>query len=73
MDLRGYGPSSKPTGLSDHSYKIFYMAQDAISIMSHFELVHELTTLRGTITGSFEYGWLYTMALDHPSRFYFQR
>lgn len=63
-DLRGYGDSSKPRGLSDHSnYSFRRMAQDQIEVMSHlgFEKFSVAGHDRGARTA-------YRMALDHPDR-----
>jgi haloacetate dehalogenase len=63
-DLRGYGDSSKPRGLPDHSnYSFRRMAQDQVDVMAalgfsrFFVAGHD----RGARAG-------YRMALDHPDR-----
>ena len=61
-DLRGYGDSSKPEGLPDHSnYSKRVMAQDMIQVMKHlgFDRFHVMGHDRGARVG-------YRMALDHP-------
>lgn len=63
-DLRGYGESSKPRGLPDHSnYSFRRMAQDQVDVMAHFGFSsfgvagHD----RGGRTA-------YRMALDHGAK-----
>lgn len=61
-DLRGYGDSSKPEGLPDHSnYSKRVMAQDQIAVMKAlgFDRFHVMGHDRGARVG-------YRMALDHP-------
>ena len=61
-DLRGYGDSSKPEGLPDHSnYSKRVMAEDMISLMRAlgFARFHVMGHDRGARVG-------YRMALDHP-------
>lgn len=61
-DLRGYGDSSKPEGLSDHSnYSKRQMAEDNIAVMKAlgFEKFHLMGHDRGARVA-------YRMALDHP-------
>ncbi len=63
-DLRGYGDSSKPRGLPDHSnYSFRRMAQDQLEVMAHlgFEKFSVAGHDRGARTA-------YRMALDHPER-----
>lgn len=61
-DLRGYGDSSKPQGLPDHSnYSKRAMAQDQIDVMRHFGF--ERFALVGQDRGG-RVG--HRMALDHP-------
>lgn len=61
-DLRGYGDSSKPEGLPDHSnYSKRVMAEDMIALMRAlgFEKFHIMGHDRGARVA-------YRMALDHP-------
>jgi len=63
-DLRGYGQSSKPKGLPDHSnYSFRAMANDLVAVMKHFG--HERFAVcghdRGARTG-------HRMAVDHPDK-----
>ena len=61
-DLRGYGDSGKPRGLSDHrNYSFRRMAQDQVDVMRHlgFERFMVAGHDRGARTA-------YRMALDHP-------
>ena len=61
-DLRGYGQSSKPEGLPDHSnYSKRVMAEDMIAAMRQlgYEHFHVMGHDRGARVG-------YRMALDHP-------
>lgn len=61
-DLRGYGDSSKPEGLPDHSnYSKRVMAQDMIAVMKTlgFDKFHIMGHDRGARVA-------YRMALDHP-------
>ena len=63
-DLRGYGDSSKPAGLPDHSsYSFRRMAEDQLAVMAHlgFERFAVAGHDRGARTA-------YRMALDHPER-----
>src|SRR5690606_14551587 len=61
-DLRGYGDSSKPEGLPDHSnYSKRAMAQDQIDVMRHFGF--ERFALVGQDRGG-RVG--HRMVLDHP-------
>ena len=63
-DLRGYGDSSKPHGLPDHSsYSFRRMAEDQVEVMAHlgFETFAVAGHDRGARTA-------YRMALDHPDR-----
>ncbi len=63
-DLRGYGDSSKPAGLPDHSsYSFRRMAEDQLEVMAHlgFERFSVAGHDRGARTA-------YRMALDHPER-----
>jgi haloacetate dehalogenase len=62
MDLRGYGDSSQPEGLPDHSnYSKRALAQDALDVMTH--LGHS-----SFFVGSHDRGArvAYRLALDHP-------
>jgi haloacetate dehalogenase len=62
-DLRGYGASSKPRCLADHSnYSFRSMAQDQLDLMRAlgFERFHLIGHDRGGRTG-------HRMALDHPA------
>lgn len=61
-DLRGYGDSSKPEGLADHStYSKRVMARDQIAVMEAlgFNRFHVMGHDRGARVA-------YRMALDHP-------
>lgn len=61
-DLRGYGDSGKPEGLSDHSnYSKRVMAQDQLELMAAlgFSRFHVMGHDRGARVA-------YRMALDHP-------
>lgn len=63
-DLRGYGDSSKPEGLPDHSnYTFRRMAQDQVEVMQHlgFERFAVTGHDRGARTA-------FRMALDHPDK-----
>ena len=63
-DLRGYGDSSKPRGLPDHSnYTFRRMAQDQVEAMSHLgcDRFYVAGHDRGART-------TYRMALDHPDK-----
>ena len=63
-DLRGYGDSSKPRGLPDHSnYSFRRMAQDQVDVMAHlgFDKFGVAGHDRGARTA-------YRMALDHPGK-----
>src|SRR5207249_545079 len=62
-DLRGYGDSGKPRGLSDHrNYSFRRMAQDQVDVMRHlgFERFMVAGHDRGARTA-------YRMTLDHPA------
>jgi haloacetate dehalogenase len=61
-DLRGYGDSSQPQGLPDHSnYSKRAMAQDQIDVMRHFGFE------RFAVVGQDRGGRVaHRMALDHP-------
>lgn len=61
-DLRGYGDSSKPQGLPDHSnYSKRAMAQDQIDVMRHYGFE------RFAVVGQDRGGRVaHRMALDHP-------
>src|SRR5262245_38975016 len=63
-DLRGYGDSSKPQGLPDHSnYSKRAMAQDQIDVMKHFGFD------RFDVVGQDRGGRVtHRMALDHPDK-----
>lgn len=62
-DLRGYGDSSKPPGLADHSnYSKRVMAQDMIEVMR--ELGHDTFHVCGHDRGG---RVAHRMALDHPA------
>ena len=61
-DLRGYGDSSKPAGLPDHSnYSKRVMAQDQLTLMRHlgFESFDLLAHDRGARVA-------HRLAVDHP-------
>jgi haloacetate dehalogenase len=63
-DLRGYGESSKPRGLPDHSnYSFRRMAQDQVDVMAHFGFGSFFVAGhdRGARTA-------YRMALDHGDK-----
>lgn len=63
-DLRGYGDSSKPRGLPDHSnYSFRRMAQDQVEVMEHlgFDEFCVAGHDRGGRTA-------FRMALDHPDK-----
>ena len=63
-DLRGYGDSSKPEGLPDHSnYSFRRMAQDQVDVMQHlgFERFAVAGHDRGARTA-------FRMAMDHPDK-----
>ena len=63
-DLRGYGDSSKPRGLPDHSnYSFRRMAQDQVDVMAHFGF--DKFCVAGHDRGA---RTAYRMALDHPGR-----
>ncbi len=62
VDMRGYGDSSKPQGLPDHSnYSKRTMAQDMIRVMAHygFRQFHAVGHDRGARV-------LHRLVLDHP-------
>jgi haloacetate dehalogenase len=63
-DLRGYGDSSKPTGLPDHStYSKRTMAQDMVDVMD------QLGVQRFGVCGHDRGGRVaHRMAVDHPTR-----
>jgi haloacetate dehalogenase len=63
-DLRGYGDSSKPQGLPDHSnYSKRAMAQDQVDVMRHFGFE------RFAVVGQDRGGRVaHRMALDHADR-----
>ena len=63
-DLRGYGDSSKPPGLPDHSnYSKRAMAQDQIDVMQHFGFE------RFAVVGQDRGGRVtHRMTLDHPDK-----
>lgn len=63
-DLRGYGDSSKPQGLPDHSnYSKRAMAQDQVDVMQHFGFD------RFAVVGQDRGGRVaHRMALDHPAK-----
>jgi haloacetate dehalogenase len=63
-DLRGYGDSSKPQGLPDHSnYSKRAMAQDQVDVMKHFGFE------RFAVVGQDRGGRVtHRMALDHPDK-----
>lgn len=58
-DLRGYGDSSKPSGVADMAFR--EMAADQVALMAHlgFDRFHMVGHDRGARTG-------HRMALDHP-------
>ena len=61
-DLRGYGDSSKPRGLEDHSnYTFRRMAQDQVEVMA--ALGHRTFQVAGHDRGA---RVAYRMAIDHP-------
>ena len=62
-DLRGYGDSSQPQGLPDHSnYSKRAMAQDQVDVMRHFGFE------RFAVVGQDRGGRVaHRMALDHPT------
>ena len=63
-DLRGYGDSSKPRGLSDHSnYTYRRMAQDHVDVMKHFGF--DKFFLGGHDRGG---RTAFRLALDHPEK-----
>ncbi len=63
-DLRGYGDSSKPRGLPDHStYSFRRMAQDQVEVMA--QLGFDRFSVAGHDRGS---RTAYRMALDHPAK-----
>jgi len=63
-DLRGYGDSSKPRGLSDHSnYTYRRMAQDHVEVMKHFGF--DKFFLGGHDRGG---RTAFRLALDHPEK-----
>jgi haloacetate dehalogenase len=63
-DLRGYGDSSKPPGLSDHSnYSRRVMAQDQVDVMRH--LGFDTFALIGQDRGG---RVAHRLVLDHPDR-----
>jgi haloacetate dehalogenase len=61
-DLRGYGDSSQPQGLPDHSnYSKHAMAQDQVDVMRHFGFT------KFAVVGQDRGGRVaHRMALDHP-------
>ena len=63
-DLRGYGDSSKPQGLPDHSnYSKRALAQDQVDVMKHFGFE------RFAVVGQDRGGRVaHRMALDHPDK-----
>jgi haloacetate dehalogenase len=63
-DLRGYGDSSKPQGLADHSnYSKRALAQDQVDVMRHFGFE------RFAVVGQDRGGRVaHRMALDHPEK-----
>jgi len=63
-DLRGYGDSSKPRGLADHSnYSKRTMAQDQVDVMKHFGFE------RFAVVGQDRGGRVaHRMALDHADK-----
>jgi haloacetate dehalogenase len=63
-DLRGYGDSSKPQGLADHSnYSKRAMAQDQVDVMKHFGFE------RFAVVGQDRGGRVtHRMALDHADK-----
>jgi haloacetate dehalogenase len=63
-DLRGYGDSSKPQGLPDHSnYSKRALAQDQVDVMKHFGFD------RFAVVGQDRGGRVaHRMALDHPDK-----
>ncbi len=63
-DLRGYGDSSKPQGLPDHSnYSKRAMAQDQVDVMKHYGFD------RFAVVGQDRGGRVaHRMALDHPEK-----
>ena len=63
-DLRGYGDSSKPRGLPDHSnYTYRRMAQDHVDVMKHFGF--DKFFLGGHDRGG---RTAFRLALDHPEK-----
>lgn len=63
-DLRGYGDSSKPRGLPDHTnYSFRRMAQDQVEAMA--QLGFDRFSVAGHDRGS---RTAYRMALDHPAK-----
>ena len=62
-DLRGYGDSSKPKGLEDHTnYSFRRMAQDQVDVMAH------LGFKKFCVAGHDRGGRVaHRMALDHPN------
>ncbi len=63
-DLRGYGDSSKPAGLSDHSnYSKRALAQDMVSVMDALEV--DVFFLCGHDRGG---RVAHRLAVDHPTR-----
>ena len=63
-DLRGYGESSKPRGLPDHSnYSFRRMAQDQVDVMSHFGF--DRFFVAGHDRGA---RVAHRMSLDHPAK-----
>jgi haloacetate dehalogenase len=63
-DLRGYGDSSKPQGLPDHSnYSKRALAQDQVDVMKHYGFE------RFAVVGQDRGGRVaHRMALDHPDK-----
>lgn len=63
-DLRGYGDSSKPAGLPDHSnYSKRALAQDQVDVMRHFGFE------RFAVVGQDRGGRVaHRLALDHPEK-----
>lgn len=63
-DLRGYGDSSKPRGLPDHSnYSFRRMALDQVEVMAYFGF--DIFCVAGVDRGG---RTAYRMSLDHPDK-----